>query len=150
MASIQAVAIKRATALGRLSAAMKLLGEELGVAPLTLPTQGRDQHLIYVAQLETLADYLEGVVKALHPVEPAKIAEAPVEDDAESIPPVAAPDYDAMTRAEAVKRAEAAGMPVAKNTTKAEAVDYLMAAAGITEDQQAALDTGADADEAKG
>lgn len=65
------------------------------------------------------------------------------ETQAAEAAPLAAPDYDAMTRAEAVKRAQDAGMPVARNTSKAEAVDFLMAAAGISEDAQAALDHGA-------
>lgn len=67
--------------------------------------------------------------------------DAPI--DADPIPDASAPDYDAMSKADAIKRAEAAGMPVTAKTTKAEAVDYLLASDGVSEDAQAAMDTGA-------
>jgi hypothetical protein len=135
MADRVSIAIRQDQALGRITKAAQDFAKKHGRGELVIPTQGNNPDLLRAQQWEALADWFEA--------EPA--AEVPNEDRADTLPDVTAPDYDAMTRAEAVKRAQDAGMPVAKNTTKAEAVDFLMAAAGITEDQQQALDSSASA-----
>lgn len=90
-----------------------------------------------VINISEWADWLEK--QSAQPVE--SVGEPVTDTEAAGMPfAEIAPDYDAMSKAEAVKRAQEAGMPVSSKTSKAEAVDWLMAAAGVTEDEQAALD----------
>lgn len=89
-----------------------------------------------VLTLSEWADWLEDDDKRRQSVgEPVSDADAARQPFAEI-----APDYDAMSKAEAVKRAQEAGMPVTAKTSKVEAVDWLLAAAGVSEDEQAAMD----------
>ncbi len=55
---------------------------------------------------------------------------------------VALPDFTNLNRDEVVKLAEKHGMTVTARTTKGEAEDFVLAALGVTEDQQQALDSG--------
>jgi hypothetical protein len=112
MASIQAVAIKRALAAERLAASMKLLGEELGIAPITLPTQGRDQAAVHAAQLDSMADYLEGVVKALHPVEDAQTVDVPAMSEEEFAEELREINANALPKAFAEMFGTSVGEPV--------------------------------------
>lgn len=91
MATIAAVAIKRATATARLMTALAAIGAPFGVEPPVLPTQGRDANVIYAAQMDIIADWAEKVAEA---VAPKDAAEGETED------------YADWTRAEMMKEFE--------------------------------------------
>jgi hypothetical protein len=110
MADTASIAATRRDALTRLEQSMRLLGGELGVAPIRLTHFNRDPAWLQARQLSEMADYLESVVKALHPIEDVKTAEVPIENAPAAEPtnaPVADSRYTDMTRKELEALADA-------------------------------------------
>ena len=97
MASTAAIATTRKDALNRLEQSMKIMGEELGVEPVKLTQYNRDAEWLRARQLSEMADYLESLVKALHPVEDARMADVPAGDTSEE---ATASLYATLTKAE--------------------------------------------------
>lgn len=101
MANTATIAATRKDAFSRLHQSMRILGDELGVEPIALTQFNRDPEWLQAKQLSEMADYLEGVVKALHPVEDAETAEVPVDEtttDTTEVPVVS--PYAALKKAE--------------------------------------------------
>lgn len=88
MATIGAIAFKRASATERLTKALGEIGKPFEIDPPKLPTQGHDPAFVHAAQIETLADWAERLAAALQPVEQESV-------------------YASMTKAELVKELEA-------------------------------------------
>ena len=65
MATLEAVAIMRGEAVKRIETVQARLHTALDVAPVPLPTQGRDPFLVMAQQFSGLADYLEAVAEAV-------------------------------------------------------------------------------------
>lgn len=65
MATIEALAIKRALALEKLNQAAVLISDELGVLPPDVSTSGQDPLSVQAQQLHVLAEWAEHVANAL-------------------------------------------------------------------------------------
>jgi hypothetical protein len=65
MATKTAIAILRADSIGAINSAASRIGGLLSIAPLDLPTTGRDPDLLQAQQMSVIAAYLQGLGDAL-------------------------------------------------------------------------------------
>lgn len=82
MATPESISIRQETVMARLQSAAGILSKELGIPLPDVPTWYRESAELPVMQLESVTDWIESVVKALHPLEPAEDAEIPADPDA--------------------------------------------------------------------
>lgn len=132
MADTASIAIRRDQAMKRIQDAMGSLARMTDVQPVILPEYDRDPEYLESMRLDVLAGYVESVVAG---VEKLGKKSAPQTKAART-----ADELDAMSKDEVIAEAEAMGMERTSRTTKAEAVDFILAANGVTEEQQAAMD----------
>jgi hypothetical protein len=65
MASKAAIAILRADSIEAINNAASRIGVLLNIAPLSIPTNGKDADLLQAQQLEAIGAYLQGLGDAL-------------------------------------------------------------------------------------
>jgi hypothetical protein len=116
MATIGAIAIKRALAEDRLSAAMQRIGSQLKVDPAVIPARKKySPDFNRAITLEALADWAEKIADAVAPQTPSD--EITQQDGSGQL--------DEMTVAELKRLAESAGLNVAELKRKADYVQAL-------------------------
>lgn len=152
MADRVSLAIRQEQAINRLEAAIAALAGKSGLELPVIPRRGNDAEMLRALQLEAIAESIETVTENIQTAEvetdtepaSAEAVEVETSEDSEVI------DYDAMTKAELVLEARGRNIDVSSLRTRAELIDALQAADGMSEDEQAALDSDNTDDTAKG